>query len=62
MENLGSNAMEVPLLSEHIRQCVYSVKWYLNDKFSFLFFVFLSTLSSIVFGNNDIIQCLLVHK
>ena len=53
---------KVPLLSENIRQCVYSVKWYLNDKFSFLFFVFLSTLSSIVFIKNDIIQCLLVHK
>ena len=61
MENLGSNDIEVPLLSENRIQCVYSVKWYLNDKFSFLFFVFLS-LSSIFFVNNDIIQCSLVHK
>ena len=61
MENLGSNAIEVPLLSENSIQCVYSVNWYLNDKFSFLFFVFLS-LSSFFFVNNDIIQCLLVHK
>ena len=38
---------KVPLLSENSIQCVYSVKRYLNDKFSFLFFVFLSTLSSI---------------
>ena len=32
-------------LSEKSLECVYSVKWYLNDKFSFLFFVF-ATLSS----------------
>ena len=38
--------MEVPRLSERSLQCVYSVKWYLNDKFSFLFFVFFATLSS----------------
>ena len=53
---------KVPLLSENSIQCVYSVKRYLNDKFSFLFFVFLSTLSSIFLVNNDITQCLLVHK